>query len=169
MTIDTQRVEELIRQRLESLKQTISANIDSAGQRATGRTQRSMQVDTHSEGAVVVGKLTGRAFFSTLETGTKPWQNKYYRQTKKGKQLSAPRFFVDIIRDWVAAKGLSLNPWAVATKIMAEGSKLYRDGGRTDIYSEAIADAITDIQVAIVSELGNGMALDIVQTLERKE
>ena len=49
-----------------------------------------------------------------------------------------PKFFADLIGEWIDAKGLDLNKWAVAHSIMTKGSKLYRSGGRSDIYSNEL-------------------------------
>ena len=91
-----------------------------------------------------------------VRTGNKPWKN----PTTK-----VPRFFHDIIDQWISDKGLSLNAWAVAYKIIHEGTKLYRDGGRDDIYSneipktlESIGDAVTalyDMQITEMINLNN--------------
>jgi hypothetical protein len=56
-----------------------------------------------------------------------------------------PRFFADLIGEWIEAKGLDLNKWAVAHTIIHKGSALYRSGGRADIYSPEIQPTIDRI------------------------
>jgi hypothetical protein len=84
-----------------------------------------MQVEVRGDGGV----LTGRQAFATLETGSAPW-------SKKPKRV--PKWFADLIGEWIDRRGLDLNQWAVAHSIIHKGSKLYRSGGRADIYSPEI-------------------------------
>ena len=119
---------------LESMRGRIVANMQSADQVVTGQTVDSIKVEQYAPNAA---RITARPYFSALETGTQPWRNQYPKP---------PRFFVDIIREWADAKGLSLNAFLTAGKIMREGSLLYRTGGRKDIFTnevEATKSAIT--------------------------
>lgn len=132
---DQAEVQRILREELEALKTRISDNIDSAGQRASGQTQAGMRVIVDGN----MGVLTGREAFSTLERGSYPWTKKYKR---------TPKWFIDIIQQWLEDKNLAnkLSAWAVATKIRLEGSKLHRDGGRADIYSPEITTALDNIR-----------------------
>lgn len=120
-----------IKQEMERLKERIAQNIVSTGSNASGDTIRSLFVQVQGEqgGTFVRATLYGRPFFGALETGSRPWKNQYKR---------VPPFFAAIIQEWIDAKGLDLNAWAVAYKIMREGSSLYRKGGRRNIYSSEI-------------------------------
>ena len=61
-------IEAFVKSELEALQVRIAANIGSTGRTASGRTAKSMEVETIPWG----GRLTGRAAFGTLETGRKP-------------------------------------------------------------------------------------------------
>lgn len=141
---------------LERLKERIIENHKRAGQVASGRTMRSMKVETLPNG----GRLIGRFPFATLETG------------RKGGAV--PKGFVGIIRQWMMDKGIKAEPipykrkitansiwqprytpqergnmrlaYLIAHKIAREGTKLYRQGGRSDIYSNELPRAISNIQ-----------------------
>lgn len=132
-------VRQILREELESLRSRIIANMEKAGQMATGRTRDSMQVEIRDNGGV----LTGRRAFATLETGSRPW-------SKKPKRV--PKFFADLIGEWIDAKGLDLNKWAVAHTIIHQGSKLYREGGRADIYSPELQPTIDRIGERILDQ-----------------
>lgn len=162
-------VNDVLREELGLLKDRISENMAAAGQVATGKTQQSMEVSiTESEG-VVEGVLLGRKYFGALETGSAPWKTQYFRRTQSGKKIpSAPGAFVEVIRSWIAAKGLSLNPYLVATKIMAEGSKLYRDGGRSDIFTNAINDTIEAVMQRIVAAGLDAAMVEVEKPLNRE-
>jgi hypothetical protein len=137
ITTTSQDVEAIIREELEHLRETISQNITATGKRASGRTQESMAVSTRQEGTAIVGELTGRAFFGALETGSKPWATQYTRP---------PKFFIEIIREWMQDKGITGSAGGIAYNIMRRGSAQYRTGSRTDIYSEDIERTCAEIQ-----------------------
>jgi hypothetical protein len=122
----------VLREELEDLKQRIIANHRQAGQVASGKTIASMQVNVDGD----TGELVGRKQFWNLETGTAPWRNPTNQ---------VPYSFHAIIEQWIKDKGLNLNAWAVAYKIIHEGTELYRQGGRADIYSNEIQQTIDNI------------------------
>jgi hypothetical protein len=122
----------ILKEELEDLRRRIGDNMARADQIATGKTRDSMQVEVQSN----AGVLRGRRAFATLETGSRPWSRKPKR---------VPRFFADLIGEWIEAKGLDLNKWAVAHTIIHKGSALYRSGGRADIYSPEIQPTIDRI------------------------
>ena len=120
-----EEMRQILLEELDALRKRIIDNMGKAGQIVTGKTRDSMQVEVRGDGGV----LTGRQAFATLETGSAPW-------SKKPKRV--PKFFADLIGEWIDHKGLDLNKWAVAHTIIHKGSKLYRSGGRADIYSPEI-------------------------------
>lgn len=142
---------------LEDLKQKILEQHTRAGQKASGRTAASM----HVEATEYEGTLYGRSAFGVLETGRKP-----------GK---APAGFQDIIRRWMSDKGIKAEPipyktdrphkytpqergdmslsYLIARKIRNEGTRLFRQGGRSDIYSNAIPATKEKIMQRIVKLL----------------
>lgn len=140
-----EEIRDILRDELEKLRERIDANMTTAGQHATGKTRQSMQVNVQG----LAGVLTGRYAFASLETGSRPW-------SRRPKYV--PRFFADLIGEWIEAKSLNLNKWAVARTIIDQGSKLYRTGGRSDIYSpelqktmDAIGDRVTERYAVLVT------------------
>ena len=77
---------------------------------------------------------------------------------------SAPKWFIDIIADWAAAKGVDISAWGAATKIMTEGSALFRNGGREDIFTPEIA-ALSD---RIADRLAGLFDAQIVESILRQ-
>lgn len=124
----------VLREELESLRQRIIANHRQAGQVASGKTIASMQVIVDGNR----GELIGRRRFFNLEEGEPPWRN-------AGSIRKVPATFNAVIEQWIRDKGLNLNSWAVAHKIIHEGTRLYRQGGRADIYSNEIPITIDAI------------------------
>lgn len=142
----SEEIRQILREELEALRSRIAANMEKADQIVSGRTRDSMQVEIRDNGGV----LTGRRAFATLETGSRPWS----KQPKR-----VPKFFADIIGEWIDKRGLDLNKWAVAHTIIRKGSKLYREGGRADIYSpelqptiDRIGDRILDQYAVLVTD-----------------
>lgn len=127
---------ELVASELEALKQRIIENHLSAGQVASGRTIASLKVEITEDGGV----LWGRSPFGTLETGRKP-----------GK---VPAGFWKIIRQWMDDKGIQVEKpdsfaYLVARKIAKEGTQLFRNGGRSDIYSPEVKDTVERVSDGI--------------------
>lgn len=157
------QVSQILSEELGSLRSTIINNIRATGQWASGRTAASMQVIVSGN----IGELLGRRAFGTLETG------------RRGGRV--PRNFHNIIYDWMQAKGVHAEPIPyktsrphkyteqergdrtmahfIAKTIRRDGTRLYREGGRDDVYSRAIPTTIerinsrlSGIYVAAVTE-----------------
>lgn len=130
-------IRQILREELEDLRTRIIANMERADQIVSGNTRDSMQVEVQGN----AGVLTGRRAFATLETGSRPWSRKPKR---------TPKWFADLIGEWIDQRGLDLNQWAVAHTIIHKGSKLYRNGGRNDIYSPELQKTIDTIGQRVV-------------------
>lgn len=157
VTFDTRKGSDIVAEELVKLKEAIAANMYAEGAVATGNTIRSMKVITEEYGARLV--TTGRMPFGVLETGR-----------KKGK---VPRGFDAIIYEWMQVKGVhatDVTPyrgkkygsaqeradWSMAAAIahvIHKGSRerpqggtlLNRMGGRNNIYSNVIPQAVQAI------------------------
>ena len=129
---------EILRDELEQLRQRIGENMATADQIVTGKTRDSLTVTVSPQADGAYGVLTGRQAFATLERGSRPWAKR---------PAKVPRFFADLIGEWLAARGLSekLNQWAVARTIIDRGSRLYRQGGRADIYTPELAKTMDSL------------------------
>lgn len=135
----SEEIRQILLEELEDLRKRITENMGKADQIVTGRTRDSMQVTVEGN----AGVLTGRRAFATLETGSRPWSRKPKR---------VPKFFADLIGEWIDKKELDLNKWAVAHTIIHQGSKLYREGGRADIYSPELQPTIDRIGARILDQ-----------------
>lgn len=134
LTMDDKRkeIKKILAEELEKLKERIIENHIRAGQRASGRTIKSLHVSVDDNHAI----LFGRKAFSVLETGRRP-----------GK---VPKRFYHIILQWVEDKKIKVNKpksfaYLVAQKIAREGTELYRYGSTEDIYSSNIEKTIMEI------------------------
>ena len=141
----SEEIRKILLEELEDLKRRITENMGRADQIVSGKTRDSMQASVQGN----AGVLTGRQAFAALETGSRPWSRKPKR---------TPKWFADLIGEWISQRGLDLNQWAVAHTIIHKGSKMYRTGGRADIYSpelqktvDRIGDRILDQYAVLVT------------------
>lgn len=139
ITIDIRKI---LTGALEEAKDKIQQNLANTGTNASGRTSASLDVVVDS----TVGTLFGRQAFGTVETGRKPGR--------------VPAGFRDIIYQWMQDKGVHAEvtgrrsqqsadmsmAYCIARKIANEGSRLYRDGGREDIYTNVLPLTIERVQ-----------------------
>lgn len=135
----SEEIRQILREELEDLRARIIANMERADQVVSGKTRDSMQVEVRGN----AGVLTGRRAFATLETGSRPWSRKPKR---------TPKWFADLIGEWIDQRGLDLNQWAVAHTIIHKGSKLYREGGRADIYSPELQKTMDAIGKRVLDQ-----------------
>lgn len=113
----------------------IRQNLASTGTNATGKTSRSLRFEVIVNAGKQILRIIGRPFFNVVETGRRP--------TRLGANESEPNL-VDQIKEWITAKGISGNAYAIAKSIHAKGTKLFQSGGRTDIVSSVINQTLVD-------------------------
>lgn len=133
----SEEIRKILLEELEDLRRRITENMAGADLIVTGKTRDSMAASVQGN----AGTLVGRQAFATLETGSRPW-------SRRPKYV--PRFFADLIGEWIDKRGLDLNKWAVARTIIDQGSSLYRKGGRSDIYSPELQKTIDNIGQRVV-------------------
>ena len=162
--------DEFIKKEMQDCINRIAARLDATGTTASGKTRDSL----HLEAQERVYTIFGRDYFSTVETGR-----------KAGK---VPGNMTAIIKEWAIAKKIGLDPieytrkpsdkWtpkytpaeralnafagAVAHKIATQGSKLYRDGGRNDIFSQEIRLTIDKL----VQGYSTIFSTEVIQTIK---
>ena len=122
----------MLQEVFEQAKRDIIANHERAGQVASGKTRDSLSVEVTSDITSATATMYGRKYFAALETGSRPWKKQYKHP---------PKPFVETIAKWMADKGIDgVSAYLVARKIMREGTRLYRDGGRQDIFTPVMSD-----------------------------
>jgi hypothetical protein len=113
----------------------IKQNLASTGTNASGKTSTSLRYSVTDNGTKATLRVIGKPFFAVVETGRKPTP-----------QFTKPsEDFVQSIKDWIQAKGGNTDyAYAIAKDIHKRGTKLFRDGGRSDIYSNVINQNLVD-------------------------
>ena len=117
---------EILIEVLTGFKNAIVQNMHNENAVATGKTINAFEIIANEYG----GKLIGASWIYHLEHGRGP---------TKSSTPSNPTL-LEAIKQWITAKGLDLNPYAVAKKIHKFGTKLYREGKTRDIYTSIIND-----------------------------
>lgn len=113
----------------------IRQNLSSTGTSASGKTAQSLRYEVTNEASKATLKVMGKPYFMVVETGRKPTPN--YDKPSKA--------FVQSIADWLQFVSGDTSPaYAIAKSIHKKGTKLFRDGGRTDIVSNVINQNLTD-------------------------
>lgn len=134
---------ERVVERLERLRADIVAQVEQKGITASGRTQRSLTVETYASGVRLVARAGERAPIPTLEIG------------RGGGRV--PKNFTDIIAEWSKEKGLAWGDdkqrrkiaGAVAWgKIRKEGTNRHKR--HEDVYSTLVKQAAEDLQNMIM-------------------
>ncbi len=135
-----QPIEELLAENGLQLVRDIQFNMSFAGQNATGETAQSLTIEVQKEGTKVKMQLLGKEFFMVVQTGRRPTPDK-----------KPSRKMIDNISKWVNARGMDESAvWGIATNIQQKGTKLWQEGGRTDIVDPAVTDFINNTGEAIL-------------------
>lgn len=152
---DHQAARLIVTEELQRARQLIINHIRANGQNASGRTIKSLHVEANEE----EGVLYGHRPFGILETGR-----------KAGK---VPYSFRSIILQWMKDKGLHAAPipyvrdgahkytpqergdlsmaGAIAYTIKTKGSRLHRQGGRADVYSNVVPQTLERVRSRLIS------------------
>lgn len=133
----------------------IKQNLASTGTNATGRTAASLRFEVVNETDKQILRVIGKPFFKVVETGRKATPE----YTNPSKQL------VDDIRQWVKARGIDEKAaYGIAKSIHQKGTKLFRSGGRQDIFSDVITPTfVDDISKSILNQFTNEYLKNVVK------
>lgn len=110
-----------------------------AGQVATGRTLRALEVRMRIEGGNIIGEIWGLPYTGALETGSRPARRKGSDADRRAMEQN--------LKEWARIRGLTAGMTDkqadnlaryLAWHIKRYGTELYRKGGRRDIITPAI-------------------------------
>lgn len=148
----TNEVDRLLTLHLGNIKVGIAQRMAALGRISSGRSVASLQIEVKDS----KGNLSGDKQWETMQRGRRP-----------GK---VPSNFREIIKNWVRAKGINIQPrigqsqkqaiesfsYLVTRNIMQKGTKLYRDKGYNDIYDTLLDEEIKKLtnETTSVLELG---------------
>ncbi len=136
--ISIENLDTLMNSALSHCIETIKNNSRKAGQVATGKTLRSLEYTLQKQGKSYIGRILGRPYFGTLETGRGPYNG------GKGN----PSGFNQNLIEWMKARNFQCKDEDeylrmanyLRWKINKFGTALYRKGGRKDIFTPAVQE-----------------------------
>ena len=148
-------ISNIISSHMEAVKNKVQAQMAQLGRNASGKTSSSLQVVSTDD----AGILYGSAAFLALEHGRGPG--------------AVPRNFIDIIKTWIKAKGISVKSipgratstispqerglnslaGAIAHNIMTKGTKMHREKKNDDIFSTVLSEELDAMGRSLVINL----------------
>lgn len=137
---------EAVRECLLEIIAGTTAGIQNSGQWASGRSAESMRIEETEYG----GRIVARPYFRGLELG------------RPGGPV--PRDFTDIIEQWMRDKGIVPNSgsserdyrsaaYCIGRRIRMYGTRLYREGGRSDVYTPVIDEAVERLKSKLAIQI----------------
>lgn len=137
----------ILAREITRLREEVAESLDAHGQTATGRTKGRLRTLSGPDYA----GLYGPRYLVALRDGRRPGQ----------------RPPIQSIREWLAAKRLQLNPYAVANAIAAKGTRLFRgDDPRftkpTDTFSSALKQALPRLRTSLAEAARSGLRSELV-------
>lgn len=126
----------------------------SLGMNASGEWLQSLSVET----APNQGYIIGRDYTEYLTLGRTPNLDQSPEAINRFARWAGSTF----LKQWVADKGLSINPYAVAYKIAREGTDYYPDG--TDLLEVMESEEVANF---IRERIGRSVMVSIEKELER--
>lgn len=126
----------------------IQENLESTGTNASGRTSDSLEYEVVEGNRLII---KGRPYFRGVEEG------------RPGGGI--PHNMTSIISKWIDDKGIASHfgienerqqrsvAYLIGQKIKREGTELYRNGGRDDIYTNVINDNLDELQRMVTASV----------------
>ncbi len=133
----------------------IRQNLASTGTNATGRTSASLRFEVTDETDKQILRVIGKPYFNVVQTGRKATPE--YGNPSKD--------FVEAIKQWAKARGIEEGAaYGIAKSIHQKGTKLFRSGGREDIFSNVITDDfVNGISKSVLGQFTNEYLKNVVK------
>lgn len=140
-------ISEILTRRGQEAVKRIQDNIPSA----SGKTKESVRYEvSEGSGKVTLTIIGGRPFFPALETGSKPSDKNPHPD------------MVTSLKEWMEIRGIQGSAYGMARGILKRGSRLWRDGGRRDIYTNVKND-ILELIAQDMRTAARGKLVDILK------
>lgn len=148
MTDNVYNLNEILTDWCVNVIKRIRENLDATHTTASGKTKESLEFELTDYGVII----TARPFAKGVETG------------RPGGGI--PRNMTDIISQWIIDKGIESHfeietpsqlrsvAYLIGQKIKREGTELYREGGRTDIYTEPSQEELEKLYDLLFHKIG---------------
>lgn len=137
----------ILQETLTQAKNDLVSSYRSKGLNASGESEN-LTIDIDSNGYTVNGRISGPIQWYFMENG---------RQPNKDKSRGQIGFLYGILKRWAEQKGVKINAWMAARKIVYEGIKVpnrHNPGGViSDVINDEFISRLNDkLNAAVVSE-----------------
>lgn len=143
MSYIEENLNEILLKRLETIKEEVASRMDSLHRTATGKSVASLAIVSPRS---MEAYLEGDAQWQVMQNG---------RSAGKG-----PYNFREIIKKWIDAKGISVQPkgrqteetakdslaFLITRSILNKGTSLHRSNGYNDIYDSVVEEEVKNMQ-----------------------
>jgi hypothetical protein len=140
--------------------QRMTDEIRSKTPKVTGKMSNSLAYEVSQTPTQATLKITARPYFRVVETGRRPTPDK-----------KPSRKMIENLKEWLQALGKEQSlAWAIATNINKKGTKLWRDGGRKDIFSDVLSDRkIAKLERSLLDVIADYTLSTFLKDLERNK
>ena len=119
----------IVEDEMELTRQLIAKSYSDKGLKASGKFEKSLEVITSQSGNNIKSTLMGAFHSYFMENG---------RQPNREQGIQQARSLGKILEQWVKDKGISVNPYAAAWKIVREGIKVPNKHNPGGVVSDVI-------------------------------
>jgi len=123
------RTTEILVEYFDTTIKDLIRSYEQKGLRASGKYAKSLKRDIRTTGTKTVAKITGASHIWYLQHGRGP---------NRDQSASQARSLGKILEQWVLDKGIDVNPYAAAWKIVREGIQVPNRFNPGDVVSDVI-------------------------------
>jgi hypothetical protein len=149
---------DLITDEMNATKDLVANSYRDKGLKASGKFEQDLEVVIEEQTGVIKARLLGSSHSYYMQYGRRPNAEQTAKQA---------RSLGYILEQWVKDKGISVNPYAAAWKIVREGIKVpntHNSGGViSDVVNDKWIEGISNKLIARQTELINSDILKIWQ------
>jgi hypothetical protein len=128
--------------------------------KVTGKTARSIGYNVTTTRDTATLQVTAKKYYRVVETGRRPTPDK-----------KPSRAMIENISEWLRVLGKEEGlAWAIATKINQEGTRLWKAGGRKDVFSNVLTERHRDkLERTLQDAIADHYLQDVLIQLRREK
>lgn len=140
---------------MEQTRQDLIKSYQDKGLKASGRYAKGLTFEVSDDGKVLKAFMESEHYVWYMEQGRKPNKEKTAKQA---------RSLGHILEQWVKDKGISVNPYAAAWKIVREGIQVPNRYNPGDVVEDVVTNEWFD---GLVKELSDHFIFVVTTEVER--
>lgn len=134
---------DIMRAYLNETKKNLIQSYKDKGLRASGKYEKGLKIKVEDTGSKLKGVIESEGHAWFMEKGRKP---------NRQQTASQAKFLGRILEQWVKDKGIDVNPYAAAWKIIRQGIQVPNKYNPGDVITEVITDEWFD---ELIKKLSN--------------